>query len=263
VRRGRDVRGMRDMAAEALLLGAGGRAILLQLACPGVGHGVAEHSDFVHRPLQRLHGTMTYLYAIVYGSPAEARAVRDLVDRAHAPVRSDASSSVAYDARDPRLQLWVAATLYDSAIDLYERVYGAVGAPEAVYRDYELVGTALQVPAGAWPADRAAFRRWWDARLGELVVDDVTRDVAHRLLHPTAVPVALRLAMPLARLVTTGLLPAPLRTAFRLPWGPVRAAAFRAVLLLCRIVVPRLPARLRHVLRDHYLRRLRAWLARG
>ena len=43
MRRGRDVRGMRDMAAEALLLGAGGRAILLQLACPGVGHGVAEH----------------------------------------------------------------------------------------------------------------------------------------------------------------------------------------------------------------------------
>jgi uncharacterized protein (DUF2236 family) len=263
VRRGRDVRGIRDMAGEALLLGAGGRAILLQLACPGVGHGVAEHSDFVDRPLQRLHGTMTYLYAIVYGSEAESAAVRRLVDRAHAPVRSDASSSVAYDAHDPQLQLWVAATLYDSAIDLYERVYGPVAASETVYRDYELVGTALQLPPGAWPADRATFRAWWDTRLGELVVDDVTRDVAHQLLHPRAVPVALRLAMPLARLVTTGLLPASLRDAFRLPWGPLRARAFDGVLLLCRVVVPRLPARLRHVLRDHYLRRLRAYLARG
>ena len=261
MRRGRDVRGIRDMAGEALLLGAGGRAILLQLASPGVGHGVAEHSDFVDRPLRRLHGTMTYLYAIVYGTEAESEAVRRLVDRAHAPVRSDASSSVAYDARDPQLQLWVAATLYESAVDLYERVYGPVGAPEAVYRDYELVGTALQMPAEAWPADRASFRRWWDERLDELVVDDVTRDVAHQLLHPRAVPFALRLAMPLARLVTTGLLPARLRDEFRLPWGPVRARAFDAVVRLCRVVVPRLPARARHVLRDHYLRRLRAWLA--
>ena len=132
-----------------------------------------------------------------------------------------------------------------------------------MYRDYELVGTALQLPPGAWPADRETFRAWWDARLDELVVDDVTRDVAHQLLHPRAVPLALRLAMPLARLVTTGLLPDRLRGAFRLPWGPARARAFGGVLLLCRLVVPRLPSRLRHVLRDHYLRRLRAYLARG
>jgi uncharacterized protein (DUF2236 family) len=263
VRRGRDVRGIRDMAGEALLLGAGGRAILLQLACPGVGHGVAEHSDFVDRPLQRLHGTMTYLYAIVYGSEDEAEAVRRLVDRAHAAVRSDASSAVSYDAHDPELQLWVAATLYESAVDLYERVYGTIGAQEAVYRDYELVGTVLQMPAEAWPADREAFRRWWDARLDELVVDDVTRDVAHQLLHPRAVPLALKLAMPLARLVTAGLLPPRLRGEFRLPWGPVRSRAFDSVVLVSRLVVPRLPARLRHWLRDHYLRRLRAHLTRG
>ena len=175
VRWGADVRSISDMAGESLLLGGGGRAILLQLANPAVGHGVADHSDFVDRPLARLHGTMTYLYAIVYGSEEESAAVRRLVDRAHAPVRSDASSSVAYDAHDPQLQLWVAATLYDSAIDLYERVYGPVAASEAVYRDYERVGTALQLPPGAWPADRATFRAWWDARLGELVVDGPRR----------------------------------------------------------------------------------------
>ena len=263
VRRGADVRSIHDMAGESLLLGAGGRAILLQLAEPAVGHGVAEHSDFVERPLARLHGTMTYLYAVVFGTPEESAAVRALVDRAHRRVRSGEGSPVAYDAVDPQLQLWVAATLYDSAIDLYERVHGALtpAAADDVYRDYVVVGAALQMPPELWPADRAAFRRWWDERLAGLTVDEVTRDVAHQLLHPRAVPWTLRAAMPLARLVTAGLLPAPVRVAFGLPWGPARERIFAGVVGLCRVVVPRLPSRLRHVLRDHYLRRLRRYLA--
>ena len=265
VRWGRDVRTISDMAGESLLLGGGGRAILLQLADPGVGHGVAEHSDFVERPLARLHGTMTYLYAIVFGSADEVAFVRDLVDRAHGPVRSAAGAPVSYDAVDPELQLWVAATLYDSAIDLYERVHGALSpaAAERVYREYALVGTALQMPESLWPVDRAAFSAYWRARVDGLVVDDVTRDVAHQLLHPTNVPWALRAAMPLARLVTAGLLPASVRDAFRLPWSPTRRRVFDGVIAVCRVVVPRLPGRVRHVLRDAYLRRLRASMARS
>lgn len=263
VRWGADVRSISDMAGESLLLGGGGRAILLQLANPAVGHGVADHSDFVDRPLARLHGTMTYLYAIVFGTPDEVAFVRALVDRAHRSVRSTASSPVTYDAVDPQLQLWVAATLYDSAITLYERVHGALSpqAAEDVYRDYVVVGSALQMPPELWPATRAEFRTWWDAQLTGLSVDEVTRDVAHQLLHPVNVPVALRLAMPLARLVTAGLLPATVREAFGLPWGAVRQGLFDVVLGVSRVVVPRLPARVRHVLRDHYLRRLRRYMA--
>ena len=263
VRWGADVRSISDMAGESLLLGGGGRAILLQLANPAVGHGVADHSDFVDRPLARLHGTMTYLYAIVFGTPEEVAFVRALVDRAHRPVRSTASSPVSYDAVDPQLQLWVAATLYDSAISLYERVHGALSpqAAEDVYREYVVVGSALQMPPELWPATRADFRSWWDAQLAGLSVDAVTRDVAHQLLHPVNVPVTLRLAMPLARLVTAGLLPTTVREAFGLPWGAGRQRLFDLVVGVSRVVVPRLPGRVRHVLRDHYLRRLRSYMA--
>jgi uncharacterized protein (DUF2236 family) len=52
-------RGLRDIAGEAILLAGGGRAILMQIAHPAVGRGVAEHSDFASRPLDRLHATMT------------------------------------------------------------------------------------------------------------------------------------------------------------------------------------------------------------
>ena len=40
-------------APEGVYLLGGGRAILLQLALPGVGHGVARHSNFASNPLGR------------------------------------------------------------------------------------------------------------------------------------------------------------------------------------------------------------------
>jgi uncharacterized protein (DUF2236 family) len=54
---------MQAIAAEAVLIAAGGRSILLQLADPAIGHGVADHSDFASRPVDRLRGTLTYVYA--------------------------------------------------------------------------------------------------------------------------------------------------------------------------------------------------------
>ena len=58
-------RGLADIGAEGVLLAGAGRAILLQIANPRVGHGVAEHSDFAERPMDRLRATMTYVYAVI------------------------------------------------------------------------------------------------------------------------------------------------------------------------------------------------------
>ena len=157
--------GIRDLAPESVLVLAGGRAILLQLANPAVGHGVARHSDFAARPLDRLTGTLSYVYAVTCGTSIDRAAAVRRVSLAHRPVHSapaaeePAGHSPAYNAFDPQLQLWVAATLYESATRMHDLVYGplADGDAESVYRDYGVLGTALQVPAGLWPADRAAF----------------------------------------------------------------------------------------------------------
>ncbi|WP_374947263.1 oxygenase MpaB family protein [Agreia sp.] len=251
------VRRIGDIAAESVLIAAGGRAILLQLANPGVGRGVAEHSDFASRPLDRLIRTLSYVYTVVYGSPDQiAEAVR-FVSRAHAPVRSTARGAAAgYSAFDPRLQLWVAATLYDSAIDLHERVYGPLddASAEQVYQDYAVLGTALQVPHDLWPANRAAFREYWALEVESLRTDATTRRVAHALLHPTAAPFWLKAGMPVARIVTAALLPPPLREQFDLPWSPARRRVFTALLAVTRVVYPRLPRALRHLPRDRALR---------
>jgi uncharacterized protein (DUF2236 family) len=237
--------GMRliDMGDEAVLLAAGGRAILLQLANPAVGHAVAEHSSFAADPTRRLRHTLTFVYAIYYGTPGQAEFVTRMVNRAHAPVKSPT-----YDATDPALQLWVTATLYDSAVLMYERVFGALdeASADAVYRDYGEIGVALQMPRELWPDNRAAFADYWQRSLADLTVDEEIRAVADTLLHPSTGALWLRAAMPLAGFVTAGLLGPGLRDAFALPWSARKQRRFERLLRATALIYPRLPMRVRH-----------------
>jgi uncharacterized protein (DUF2236 family) len=237
---------MRDVSREGALLAGGGTAILLQVADPTVGAGVARHSDFATRPLLRLRTTLTFVYAVVFGSEAQIRAVQEMVDRAHGPVPG---------AIDPELQLWVAATLYRTGSDVDERIWGPLDpeAAERVYRENAVLGTALQMPPELWPEDLAAFRAYWDERVAGLVVTPDARRVMNDLLHPTALPWWLRAGMPLVRLLTAGLLPASLRTAYGLPWSRMRERRFERVFGLLAAVYRRLPRPVRTWPMRHYL----------
>jgi uncharacterized protein (DUF2236 family) len=241
-----------DVSAEAVLLAGGARAILLQLANPAVGRGVAEHSDFAHRPLERLHGTLTYLYVIVYGTPEEAQRVARDVGGAHRPVHGEG-----YDARDARLQLWVAATLYDTAVRLYEHIFGALEDHDAkqLLADYAIVGTTLGVPPTLWPGSRAAFAEYWARECESLQVDAPALAVAQELLHPTVGPWWLKALMPTIRVLTAGLLDEPVRAAYGLPLDERRFARLSRVI---RTLYPRLPRAVRHAPMRHYLRRYRS-----
>jgi len=130
-----------------------------------------------------------------------------------------------------------------------------------MYERYKLLGTALQVPAALWPATRADFARYWQHRLGQLHTDAATRAVAQQLLYPSSGPLWLRLAMPLGRLITIGLLPPSVRALFQLPWTPCSQRRFERMLRLLRVLYPPLPRRLRHLPKDRYLRALRASMA--
>ena len=238
---------IQDVSADAILLAGGARAILLQVANPGVGVGVAEHSDFANRPLDRLRGTLTYLYVTVYGTPEEARDVARRVGAAHTPVPG---------ANDAELQLWVAATLYETAMRVRELVYGPLddSDAESLLADYAVVGTALGVPRALWPADRAAFDAYWSRCIDELAVDAAAAHVASELLHPRRGPLWLRLAMPTVRTVTAGLLDQPLRSAYGLPFVERR---YQRLVRIVRFVYPRLPRWVRHAPQRHYLKAFR------
>lgn len=219
---------------SALVLG-GGAAILLQIADPVVGRGVAAHSAFAEDPMRRLQHTLGYVYAIGLGDTEQVRRAAGFVDRAHAGVAG---------ATDPDRQLWVAATLYRVGVDTYELLHGALDArlADEIYAASELLGTALQVPEGRWPADRAAFEDYWRDAVAGLQVGDDARSVARDLLHPRRVPLWVRAGMPPGRTLTAGLLPASVRDAYGLPWHPRR---FNWAVAVARLATRLAPRRLR------------------
>ncbi len=236
-----------DAAADAILLAGGARAILLQVANPGVGRGVAEYSDFANRPLDRLRGTLTYLYVTVYGTPEEAAIVARHVGAAHRPVPH---------ANDASLQLWVAATLYDTAMHVRSLVFGplAEADAESLLADYSVIATALGVPRELWPSSSSEFAHYWSSALTDLHVDASALRIAHDLLHVRRAPLWLRVSLPIARVVTAGLLDDELRTAYRLPYDERR---FARLVRVARAVYPRLPRRVRHAPMRHYVREFR------
>jgi uncharacterized protein (DUF2236 family) len=243
---------LRQVAGEGILLAGGARAILLQVANPAVARGVDEHSDFAARPVNRLHATLRYVYAVTCGTDADRERVAEAVNAVHRQVVGPG-----YDAGDPELQLWVAATIYDTAVDLYERIFGVLPAPRAeeVYRGYAIVGTTLQMPAERWPADRAAFGAYWAKALADLRVGDDARRIAHDLLHPSAV--AMRALAPTIRLFTGGLLPPSLRDDYGLPWSARRQRGFDRMLRAAAVGYPHLPAPVRELPVRFYLHAVR------
>lgn len=247
---------MADFGGEGIMLAGAGRALLLQLANPAVGRGVAEHSTFEGRPVNRLKGTLTYVYAIVYGTEEQVKEVRRRVNRAHVPVRRpDNAESPGYSAYDPELQLWVVATLYDTARTVIEKIYGPLdaGTADAMYRDYARLGTALQVPEGMWPPDRAAFGRYWDQQIATLQAGPAGIRVANGLLYPQHTALWYRAIIPPARFLTAGFLPDRIRRDFGLPWNDRRERRFNSTMRMLSLTYPRLPRGIRHGLKDYLL----------
>lgn len=208
----------RRVNAESLVLLGGGRALLMQLAMPGVAAGVDEHSDFRRRPLRRLWRTLALTYKLSFGRPEEVARAAAAINRAHASVRGQG-----YSARDPRLLLWVYATLVDSALVTYETFVRPLSAAERedYYAGSKWVAPLLGLPASHLPAGWNDFTAYVERALAEeCSVDARARALGRRVLQPIGwLPDWL--FAPMAD-VTVGLLPRSLRAAYQLgepgPW---------------------------------------------
>lgn len=249
-----------DFVGESMLLLGAGSTVLLQLADRGTGHGVADHSTTLQRPLDRLRTTMTYVYAVTLGSPEERKQIVRMVNRAHVPVRSET-----YNAFDPELQLWVASTLYRNGVEMYERMFHKLSDSdlEWIYRQSAVYGTALQVEEAMWPATRAEFDAYWDNMIATMEVDEKVRSFARGLLRGGDSPLPVRLLMPLQRFMTTGLLPQRMRDEFSLPWSPRDQRRFDLFWKVVPPVYRKVPRPIRQLSATYYLRDMRRRFASG
>ena len=238
---------LRTLAIGAGLL-AGPANVIMQLARPGVGYGVLESTvesgQVTRHPIKRARTTLTYLAVALLGTEQERREYRRAVDRVHAQVRSTPTSPVPYSAFDRDLQLWVAACLYVGFEDTCRYLGPAldVTCRERLYRDAAVLGTTLQVPEERWPADLAAFRRYWADGLAQATLDDPVRDYLTDLIMLRHLPRPVSALLgPTSRFVTTGFLPPVLREAMRLAWDDRRQRRFDRAMAGLGAVVRRSP----------------------
>ncbi len=122
------------------------RALLLQALHPLALAGVQQHSSYRADPLGRLQRTAAFIAATTYGDAGLAARTVDAVRTMHTRVRGTAPDGRPYSADDPRLLLWVHATLTDSMLSAYRR-YGHDGDvdADAYVADMAVVGAAMGV----------------------------------------------------------------------------------------------------------------------
>lgn len=222
---GQDSEAWRLNREAMLLLGAGPRALLLQIAHPAVAAGVNDHSDFRTDPWRRLAATLRSYLTIVYGTTSAARAEIRRLNALHRGIVGPG-----YAARDPELSLWVHATLVDSTIAAHEAWIEPLSTARraAYYAETRPIGRAFGVPDALLPADLPAFEAYVAAMLaptGPVTVSATARELAWVVLHPPLAPLAPWLSFVPAEAYawtlwpSVGLLPASVREEFGLAWG--------------------------------------------
>lgn len=235
-----------------LLLGAGPRALLLQIAHPSVAAGVAEHSEFRADPWRRLDGTLRSYLRIVYGSTATARAEIQRLKELHRGIRG-----AGYRARDPVLSMWVHATLVDSTMAAYDAWLEPLPRERAArfYAEMWPIAAAFGVPVKLNPPNLDAFEAYVAEQLapgGAVRVGDTARELAQVILHPPLpapfgglpVPPAL---YDWALWPSLGLLPASVREGYGFAWGPREQLVSRWLVGIWRAWRPWLPEAFRQM----------------
>ena len=232
-----------------------GRAILMQLAHPLVAAGVGAHSGFDAGPLayvRRMRRTISAMVSLTFGSESEIRRTAGRINAIHWRVHGRLDRAVGpyaagtpYDATDPALLAWVHATLVDSQLRTYALFVGPLTpAEEDRYcAEASQIGPRLGVPSGALPATRDGLD-WYLREMQQadrLAVGEQARRLAAALLALPGGP-CVAPARWLGRLITVGLLPAPLRDGYGFVWRErdarrLRAAA--AALRAARRMAPR------------------------
>jgi len=240
---------------EMILLLAGGRALLMQLAHPKIAAGVADHSHFKEDPLGRLQRTMSTMWSIIFDGKSEAQVALDQVKNIHRKVHGiislgePLSAGTPYDAFEQELLLWVHATLIDSAMfgyDLFVRPLTLVE-KSSYYEETKRLAYLFEIPAALVPSSLIDFNSYMERMLSgnTMAVGAKARSLAEDILYPR--PWILRPGAPVLSLITAGMLPDRLREAYGLGWNNRQEKMFRVVATGTRYLLPLVPKPLRIV----------------
>jgi uncharacterized protein (DUF2236 family) len=240
---------------EMVLLLAGGRALLMQLAHPKIAAGVADHSRFQDDPFGRLYRTMSAMWSIVFDERTEARTALARVEKRHKKVQGIVSSGEPlhaknhYDAFDQELLLWVHATLIDSAMIAYDYFVRSLQQVEKVgyYDDSKRLACLFGIEEKFIPPSLTEFDQYMERMLTNdtLAVGPTAKSLSHDILY--ARPWIFKPAGPLFRFITAGLLSEKLREGYELNWTERKEKIFWLLARAIQVSLPLVPTPIRIV----------------
>ncbi|KAJ5692737.1 hypothetical protein N7462_002160 [Penicillium macrosclerotiorum] len=249
-----------QMLREGILFAGSGAALLLQAALPAIRETEAPnqgHKALATELIDALQAHISYISTLVFGTRAERKALLDLLQQGDAPGLGGGRNN--RFTHHPELQLWMAATLYATATDFYQRVYGRVDYQTAqrAYSEFTLLISYLGVPAGTWPDSRQAFWTYWDDQVGKLTVSTDAAQFAKDLRESTELPGWVQRIQPFLRAVTIEMLPPKLRDAYGLRSSASTRALYRTWMGFSVAVYPAMPNKWRSFPLKYYKDRLR------
>jgi uncharacterized protein (DUF2236 family) len=237
---------LRQVQEERLVgLFFGQRALAIGALHPVNYTGTSQSTGGRERPFRRLVRTANDFEAIFFGTRAEADKVLAKVHKLHRRVRGELPQDAGpfragtpYDAFDPELMLWTVAVSAESALYFYELFVRGLSDWErdAFWLDYVRFGELFGMPREIAPPTYAAFRAWWDAKLGgpEMHLTDEARRTGAFVALEIPMPRINQPAKRLHDLVMLGSLPPRVRELYGLSWSPRQARAFPAAVAVLR-----------------------------
>ncbi|MCC6225059.1 MAG: DUF2236 domain-containing protein [Microthrixaceae bacterium] len=236
--------------SELGIFAGGGRALLMQVAHPGVGAGVEQHSSYAADPWGRFFRTVDVMMKLSFGTPEQSARQQRMLEKMHRRVKGNTDLGRSYDANAVDLQMWVWATLVDTALVVYERIRPHLGRAERAqyYEESKLMAYGCGVPVGACPEGFEDFGRYVERVVAEeLEVTRSARAVAAAAMSlPVPGPLGL-IAAPPHQLITIGLLHPSLREQYGFDWGRAKQCQLDLTLAAGRAASTVLPTPLRRL----------------
>jgi uncharacterized protein (DUF2236 family) len=253
-------------ASDSRTLLAAGYALVLQVAHPTVGAGVAEHSSYKRDPWGRLFRTLDFTNSLIYAEPPVAAAVARRIRLLHTRIKGVKADGSRYHALEPLAYAWVHATLFEAIASAHARFGRPLrgGQEEQFWSEWRRLGRLLGVRERDLPTTYEGFREYFDAMLADVLEDNETVHGVIESLGEFASPRLPRYMVPawrlgafpagrVLRLATVGMLPPLLRKRFCLGWTRAEELELRALGAALRSATPVMPGSLR-VVGPSYLR---------
>ena len=163
--------------------------------------GVAQHSDYRRRPLDRLRRTSHYVAVTTFGDREMAEAAAARVRRIHKKVHGiDPVTGQRYSAEDPDTQLWVHCVEWHSFLAAY-RVYATSSLTseeeDRYFAEGAPIAALLGVPEETVPKTVDEMRAYFEAVRPQLCVSESTRQAIDFVLNPPLTRELLPLQVPI------------------------------------------------------------------